>query len=86
MARDRAAERAERLRNGYVGTVGTRHGILKVALPDKRERIRARCPVADCPDAFHFTAAAMPRPRRRGERCDAELWPDSHASQPSRAL
>jgi len=73
MARDRAAERALTRRLGYVGTVGTRHGVLKVALPDKRERVRARCPVKGCPDAFHFTADAMPRPRRRGECCDAEL-------------
>ncbi len=73
MARDRAAERAQRRELGYVGTVGTRHGVLKVALPDKRERVRARCPVEGCPDAFHSTFEAMPRPRRRGERCDAKL-------------
>jgi hypothetical protein len=86
MARDRAAERAERRRLGYVGFVACSHGsgrLLKVALPAKLERVRAACPVQGCPDGEHVTRDAMSRPRRRGESCDAELMEPPPSDAPT---
>lgn len=78
MPRDRARERAEIAKRGYVGFVACSHGrgrLLKVGLPSRRERIRVECPVEGCTSKTHETAAAMARPRRRGEHVDAEDTP-----------
>jgi hypothetical protein len=80
MARDRAAERAQRRELGYVGFAACDHNsgrLLKVALPDKRERLRVHCPVDGCRAGEHRTARAMARPRRRGETVDAECITDA---------
>jgi hypothetical protein len=67
--------------HGFVGTIGSRHGLLKVALPDKRRRVRVACPHG-CAEGSHETADAMVRPRRPGEVCDAVLAPPTAAAEP----
>lgn len=71
-----AERRVSRERGEFVGFLACSHGrgrLLKVALPDERRIIRARCPVEGCPHGEHETAAAMTRPRHRGEVCDLSI-------------
>jgi hypothetical protein len=84
----RLERRAARERGEFVGFLACSHGpgrLLKVALPDQRQRLRVRCPVEGCPEGEHETPNAMPRPRDRGEVCDVGVdgaAPDPAAADP----
>lgn len=75
---ERAREdREARERGEFIGFLACSHGpgrLLKVALPDERQRVSVPCPVDGCSDT-HQTRDSMPRPRQRGERCDVVIEP-----------
>jgi hypothetical protein len=82
--REREAREA-RERGEFVGFLACSHGpgrLLKVALPDERQRVSVPCPVDGCSDT-HRTRDSMPRPRQRGERCDVVIEPSPRADNPT---
>jgi hypothetical protein len=79
----RAERRAARERGEFVGFLACPHGtgrIVKVAMSSARDRIRAACP--HCGED-HETAAAMSRPRRRGEECAVTLPDEDPTAKPA---